>query len=172
MISNIISFGAFSQCCHHIEQMAWWHVHLHYVILPCYLQNFLSQTCDSFSTFSVDQFSSIIVQLCSTSRPSFSSKDIFNTHHRSLTANTILQVFCMSTRHVLWVLSHSVMSSSLRPHGLQPTRLLYPWGFFRQENWSGLSHPPPGDLPNSGIEPGSPAIQADSFPDELPGKPS
>ena len=42
---------------------------------------------------------------------------------------------------------------TLRPHGLQPTRLLCPWGFSRQEYWRGLPCPPPGDLPNPGIEP-------------------
>ena len=40
--------------------------------------------------------------------------------------------------------------------------------FFRQEYWSGLSFPSP-DLPNPGIEPGSPALQADSLPTEPPG---
>ena len=35
-----------------------------------------------------------------------------------------------------------------------------------------LPFPPPGDLPNPGIEPGSPALQADSLPSEPPGKPS
>ena len=35
-------------------------------------------------------------------------------------------------------------------------------GFSRQECWSGLPFPSPGDLPNPGIEPGSPALQADS----------
>ena len=44
-------------------------------------------------------------------------------------------------------------------------------GFPRQEYWSGLPFPSPGDLPNPGIEPGSPALQADSLPTELPGKP-
>ena len=34
-------------------------------------------------------------------------------------------------------------------------------GFSQQEYWSGLPGPPPGDLPNTGIEPGSPALQAD-----------
>ena len=43
--------------------------------------------------------------------------------------------------------------------------------FSRQECWSELSFPPPGDLPKSGIEPGSPALQADSLPTEPPGKP-
>ena len=36
-------------------------------------------------------------------------------------------------------------------------------GFSRQEYWSGLPFPSPGDLPNPGIEPGSPALQADAF---------
>ena len=49
---------------------------------------------------------------------------------------------------------HSVVSNSLRPHGLQPARLLCPWGFSRPEQWSGLPCLPPGDLPNPGIEPG------------------
>ena len=44
-------------------------------------------------------------------------------------------------------------------------------GFSRQEYWSGLPFPSPGDLPDSGIEPGSPALQADSLPTGLPGKP-
>jgi len=39
-------------------------------------------------------------------------------------------------------------------------------GFFRQEYWGGLPCPPPGDLPNPGIEPRSPAVQADSLPAE------
>jgi len=44
--------------------------------------------------------------------------------------------------------------------------------FSRQEYWSGLPFPPPGDLPDPGIEPGSPALQMDSFfTPEPPGKP-
>ena len=44
--------------------------------------------------------------------------------------------------------------------------------FPRQEYWSGLSSPSPGDLPDPGIEPGSPALEADSLLSEIPGKPS
>ena len=40
-------------------------------------------------------------------------------------------------------------------------------GFSRQEYWSGLPFPSPGDLPNPGNEPRSPALQADSLPTEL-----
>ena len=43
--------------------------------------------------------------------------------------------------------------------------------FFRQEYWSEKPFPSPGDLPNSGIEPRSPALQADSLPAEPQGKP-
>ena len=45
-------------------------------------------------------------------------------------------------------------------------------GFSRQECWSGLPFPSPGDLPNPGIEPGSPALRADALPSEPPGKPT
>ena len=43
--------------------------------------------------------------------------------------------------------------------------------FSRREYCSGLPFPSPGDLPNPGIEPGFPALQADTLPSELPGKP-
>ena len=45
-------------------------------------------------------------------------------------------------------------------------------GFSRQEYWSGLPFPSPGDLPDPGIEPGSPTFQADALTSELPGNPS
>ena len=44
-------------------------------------------------------------------------------------------------------------------------------GFSRQEYWSGLPFPSPGDLPNPGTEPGSLTLQADSLRSEPPGKP-
>ena len=44
-------------------------------------------------------------------------------------------------------------------------------GFSRQEYWSGLPFPSPGDLPDPGIEPGSPALEADALTSEPPGKP-
>ena len=75
---------------------------------------------------------------------------------------------------VMFLCVCSVVSDSLRPHGLQPTRLLCPWdsvGFSRQEYWSGLPFPSPGDLPNPGIKPRSPALQTDALPSEPPGKP-
>ena len=44
-------------------------------------------------------------------------------------------------------------------------------GIVRQEYWSGLPFPFPGDLPDPGIEPRFPALQADALPSELLGKP-
>ena len=43
-------------------------------------------------------------------------------------------------------------------------------GFSRQEYWSGLPFPSPGDIPNAGIEPGSPALQPNALTSEPPGK--
>ena len=73
--------------------------------------------------------------------------------------HTICAVLCLVTSNSLW------------PHGLQPARFLCPWGFSRQEFWSGLPCPPPGDLPNPRIKPRPPALQADSLLTEPPGKP-
>ena len=66
--------------------------------------------------------------------------------------------------------SHSVMSDSVIPRTIvHPSPLSMELS--RQEYWSGLPHPSPGDLPNPGIDPRSPALQADSLPSETPGKP-
>ena len=46
-----------------------------------------------------------------------------------------------------------------------------PMEFSRQEYWSGLPFPSPGDLPDPGIDPRPPTLQADSLPSEPPGKP-
>ena len=43
-------------------------------------------------------------------------------------------------------------------------------GIFQTRIWSGLPFPSSGDLPNPGIKPRSPALQADSLPSETPGK--
>ena len=69
------------------------------------------------------------------------------------------------------MLIHSVVSESLKPHGLQPTRLPHLWGFSRQEYWSVLTCPPPGEFPKPGIEPRSPALQKNCLLSEPPGKP-
>ena len=64
------------------------------------------------------------------------------------------------------------MSDPLRPYG-QYVACQGPLSleFSRQEYWSGLPCPPPADLPDPGIEPRSPVLQADSLPTEPPSKP-
>ena len=76
--------------------------------------------------------------------------------------------FCLCV--CVWCVSHSVMSDFLQPYGLYPLQAPLCMEFSRQEYRSGLSFPSPGDLPNPGIKPGSPALQADSLPSEPPGK--
>ena len=75
-----------------------------------------------------------------------------------------------ASRSLCATLSHSEMSDSLQSHGLQPARLLYPQRLSRQEYRSGLPLASSGDLPDQGIELGSPALQADSLSPELLGK--
>ena len=86
----------------------------------------------------------------------------------------------------------SINGMRIRPSLLQPCRRVMkslsrvrlfatPWtvayqappsmGSSRQEYWSRLPFPSPGNLPNPGIEPKSPVLQADSLPTELQGKP-
>ena len=64
--------------------------------------------------------------------------------------------------------SRSVVSDSLWTVAYQasPSR-----GFSRQEYWSGLPFPSPGYLPDPGIKPRSPALEADALTSEPPGKP-
>ena len=61
--------------------------------------------------------------------------------------------------------SRSVLSDSLQPHGLYN-----PWNSPGQNTGVGSLFPSPEDLPNPGIEPRSPALQADSLPAEPQGK--
>ena len=72
-----------------------------------------------------------------------------------------------SLHEVKW--SRSVVSNSLWTvaHQAPPSM-----GFSRQEYWSGLPFPSPGDLPHPGIEPRSPTLQADALTSEPRGKPS
>ena len=67
------------------------------------------------------------------------------------------------------VLSLSVMSDSVQPHGLKPAPLVM--GILQARILEWLPGPPLGNLPNPGIEPRSPALQADSLPSVPPGKP-
>ena len=69
----------------------------------------------------------------------------------------------------MWSESLSVMSNSLWPHRLALQAPLS-MGFSKQEYWCGLPFPTSGDLPDTEVEPRSPALQADSLLSELPGK--
>ena len=101
---------------------------------------------------------------------------------------------CFSIVHVsLWIEEEAKKKKSITTEGnkglwlpricvcVSPGRLFAtPWtaahqaplsmGFSRKGYWSGLLFPSPGDLPNPGIEPGSPKLQADSLLIGLPGK--
>ena len=71
--------------------------------------------------------------------------------------------------------AHACILSPVRLIAAQWTiarQALCPWGFSSQEYWSGLPSPPPGDLPNPGIEPESPALAGGCFTTEPPGKPT
>ena len=65
---------------------------------------------------------------------------------------------------------HSVVSNSTGTPWTIACQAPQSIEFSRQENWSGLPSPSPGDLPNPGIDPGSPALGADSLLSEPPGK--
>ena len=67
-------------------------------------------------------------------------------------------------------ISHSVASDFVPPWTVAHQAPLF-MGFPRQEYWSGLPFPSPGDLPDPGVEPRCPALQMDSIPSEPPGKP-
>ena len=69
-----------------------------------------------------------------------------------------LFAFCALYAHLL---SHVQLFATPWTVACQALRSM---GFSRQEYWSGLPFPPPGDLPNPGIEPESPALQAGSLP--------
>ena len=68
--------------------------------------------------------------------------------------------------------ARSVVSSSLWPHNLQPSRLLCPQNFPGQNTGVGCHSCLQGNLPDPGTEPGYPALQVDSLPSEPPRKPS
>ena len=110
----------------------------------------------------------------------------FRNYFQNLLSKYIL---CVYTSYIFYtklcctMLSRSVISNSLRPHGLQPASLLCPWGFSKQEYWSGLPQGKPrntgvgslallqGIFPTQELNRGSPASQVDSLPTELSGKP-
>ena len=75
-----------------------------------------------------------------------------------------VRIFAVNSKEVKWSESLSVVSNSLQPRGLYS-----PWNS-PGHNTGVDVFPAPGDLPNPGIKPRSPALQADSLPAEPPGK--
>ena len=76
------------------------------------------------------------------------------------------------TKWLFDAVSCSVVSDFLQPMDLiELARLLSPWNSPDKNTGAGLPFPSPGDLPDPGLEPESPALQADSLPSEPPGKP-
>ena len=93
---------------------------------------------------------------------SWASNDSLSKHQllASWPAATLRAKSVVSNSATLWTAAHQA-----------PLSL----GFFRQECWSGLLCPPPGDIPNPGMEPASlmsPSWQVGSLPPAPPGKPS
>ena len=80
-------------------------------------------------------------------------------------------IFENCTQPRKWNGSCSVVSDSATPWTVAYQAPPF-MGFSRQECWSGLPFPSPGDLPNTGIKPGSLALQADALLAEPPGKPN
>ena len=82
----------------------------------------------------------------------------------------VFQPYLWTDNYVCVCVSHSVVSTCLRPHGLEPTRLLYPWNSPGKNTGVGCHSLLQGIfLTQEGIEPGSPALQADSLPSETQG---
>ena len=80
----------------------------------------------------------------------------------------LLVIFAIPYHHplVVWSLSHVQLFCDSKDSSLPA---LLSMGFSRQEYWSGLPFPSPGDLLGSGLEPASPALQVKSFPLSHPG---
>ena len=87
----------------------------------------------------------------------------------------------INVTHVEKLFEKNFKKVKVKVKSLSPVQLFAtPWtvgyqappsmGFSRQEYWSGLPFLSPGDLPNPGIEPGSPSFQADALTSEPPGK--
>ena len=81
--------------------------------------------------------------------------------------STKINFTLIQTQRILCVcVSHSVVSNSETPRTIV-CQVPLSLEFSRQEYWSGLLFPSPGDVSNPGIEPGYPALQADSLLSEL-----
>ena len=116
--------------------------------------------------------------MSSSVQPMFSSKSfivsglIFRSliHFEFIFVNGVRKCSNFNLLHVkvkVKLLSHVQLFVTPRTIGYQAPPSM---GFSRQEYWSGFPFPSPGDLPDPGIKPRSPALWADALPSEPPGK--
>ena len=101
--------------------------------------------------------------------------------HTDKSCFTKMHLFKSTLKYILIDKCHQLIYTESESEVAKSCPILWtPWtvayqaplsmGFSRQAYWSGLPFPSPGDLPNPGIKPGSPALQADTLPSEPPGK--
>ena len=76
------------------------------------------------------------------------------------------KLLCENLYYMYYGVSYSVVSDCVQPHKTTACQASPSMGFSRQEYWSGLPCPPPGDLLDAEIQPRSLALQADSLPSE------
>ena len=89
---------------------------------------------------------------------------LFDEKNKPRVGCLLLDPFCALSHSYLCQIKSLLSYPTLRPHARQPPLF---GGLFRQEYWSGLPSPPPGDLPDPEIKnasPSGPALQADSLP--------
>ena len=103
----------------------------------------------------------------------FISQPLPITSHPSLLAASLVSPFLLWGHSVArrWWLSCQVVSDSFVTPRTVAHQTLLSMGFPRQEYWSGLPFPPPGNLLDPGIRPASPALEGGLFTTEPPGKP-
>ena len=91
-------------------------------------------------------------------------------HHRAPSWAPCVTRWLLPSYFTRVCVSLSVVSDSLRPHGLYSPPGSSVVGIFQARILNGLPFPSPGDLSNPGMEPRFPALQADALPPEPPGK--
>ena len=84
-------------------------------------------------------------------------------------AQTVKRLSTLRETRVLSLGQEDPLEKEMAIHSSTIARPLF-MGFSRQEYWSGLPFPSPGDLPDPGIEPGSLTLEADALTSEPPGK--
>ena len=95
-------------------------------------------------------------------QPKIPARQLFSpTHFKQILSNNRHLHCCAKSLGRVWLFATPWTVASQAPLSMK---------FSRQEYWSGVPFPPPGDLPNPGMEPGSPALQADSLSAALPGQ--